>query len=843
MIRIALLLFSLVVAFSAQAQKKVLLNKIYTTEIPVTVSMPYMVDSVNTKGGKFDTKNLLETPITLPDAASFTKALNPDVTYDYFFLPRTHEGARFHFLSFQLTADRYSKLKLKVTSPSMFEVYVDGKKEITKSNVQDSLKLVKVMDADLTMKPGTVNFVIKYLSLSTNLAPEGIKVAVETVGADSITNFKLESEGKRLIQIEDIAGGTRLTDVRISPNGQYVIFTYRTIDAEGKTSYNYNVLNTKTNARLYAGAKYLSWMPKSNLLYYTEIRDGKLCFVTVNPETFAEKVWAENIPSGTFSVTPDEKSLIFLEKEAGNALSGDLQRLETPEDRQPGSSDLYFLHKFDLATGLKQRLTFGKQSTMLESISNDSRYLLFSVAERMLTERPFYNNSMFRLDMQTMKVDTLWMKDAFAAFAKFSPDGKNILILGAPEAFGGVGINIKADEIPNSYDMQAFIMNVESKKVEPITKNFDPSVNKFFWNPTDNMIYLTVSEKDYENVYRYNPQNKNFEKLNLSEEVISTLSLSGNSLMAAYSGESVSNPAKAYLLDLKTQKSTLIDNSYKEQLQQLELGEVKDWNFTSSDGTTISGRYYLPPNFDSSKKYPLIVYYYGGTSPVARTFDSRYPLHVYAAMGYVVYLLQPSGATGFGQEFSARHVNAWGKYTADEIIEGTQKFVKEHPFVNGKKIGCIGASYGGFMTMYLQTQTDLFAAAVSHAGISALSSYWGEGYWGYTYSAGASADSYPWNNKELYVEQSPLFNADKIHTPLLLLHGMEDTNVPIGESIQMYTALKILGRPVEFIQVKGENHAIRSYKRRIQWNHAIYAWFAKWLKDDPAWWDSMYPKN
>ena len=90
-----------------------------------------------------------------------------------------------------------------------------------------------------------------------------------------------------------------------------------------------------------------------------------------------------------------------------------------------------------------------------------------------------------------------------------------------------------------------------------------------------------------------------------------------------------------------------------------------------------------------------------------------------------MYVVEPSGATGFGQEFSARHVNTFGDYVADDIIEGTRKFVEAHSFVNGKKIGCIGASYGGFMTQYLQTKTDLFAAAISHAGISDHTSYWG----------------------------------------------------------------------------------------------------------------------
>jgi dipeptidyl aminopeptidase/acylaminoacyl peptidase len=206
-----------------------------------------------------------------------------------------------------------------------------------------------------------------------------------------------------------------------------------------------------------------------------------------------------------------------------------------------------------------------------------------------------------------------------------------------------------------------------------------------------------------------------------------------------------------------------------------------------------------------------------------------------------VYVLNPSGTTGYGQEFAARHVNAWGDYTANDIIEGVKKFAEEHSFVNKDKIGCIGASYGGFMTQYLQTLTPIFAAAVSHAGISNVTSYWGEGYWGYSYSAVAAADSYPWNNPELYTKHGSLFNADKINTPLLLLHGTADTNVPIGESIQLFNALKVLNKPVEFISVDGENHYIMDFPKRVLWHNTIMAWFAKYLQDSPQWWDDLYP--
>ena len=583
-------------------------------------------------------------------------------------------------------------------------------------------------------------------------------------------------------------------------------------------------------------------MPRSNRLYYTRKGMQGKELVTIDPATQAEEVLAHNLPDGWFSFAPTEDFLLFNITEEGPKKGEDLQEILVPDDRQPGWRTRSFIHKYDLATGVFQRLTYGHTSTSINDISDDGRYLLFTCSERELTKRPFSTTLLYRMDLQTLDTELL-LKDPFISYAQFSPDGKMLAIAASGEAFNKIGLKIAPGQTSNMADGQLFLYDPASKQANPVTKDFNPSVQNFVWNKGDKQIYLQGEDKDCIRLYVLNPSTGKILPIPLKEDILSDFTIAETTPELVYFGESASNSQRLYSVNLKKKSSVCLKDLSAGILKDITLGEVHDWNFRAAAGDTIYGRYYLPPQFDPNKKYPLIVNYYGGTSPTERSLENRYPSHVYAALGYIVYIIQPSGATGFGQEFSARHVNAWGQRTGDEIIEGTKKVCAEHNFVDAKKIGCIGASYGGFMTQYLQTKTDIFAAAISHAGISDITSYWGEGYWGYSYSALASANSYPWNARDMYTLQSPLFNADKINTPILFLHGTVDTNVPVGESIQMFTALKLLGKPTAFVQVVGQNHQILDYKKRAEWNKTIYAWFAKWLKNQPEWWNAMYPEK
>jgi dipeptidyl aminopeptidase/acylaminoacyl peptidase len=563
---------------------------------------------------------------------------------------------------------------------------------------------------------------------------------------------------------------------------------------------------------------------------------------TVDARSGERTVLAASLPEGSYTVSPTEDYLVLTVTDEGPREDADVFQVLEMDDRQPGWRTRSHLERFDLSTGLCQRMTFGNKGEYLADISSDGTKLLLMSSRSRLSKRPTTVTDYLLMDARTLKVDTLLAGAEFLGGASLSPDGKQLLLVGNPEAFNRVGCQLPANVTPSMTENELFLYDIATKRVTPLTKDFDPSVSNVDWSWGDGQIYFSAEDRDYVNLFVLNPATGSIGKLPISGDYAYRFDKASHSTAIAYLAYETLAPASAYVMDVKSKKQQNFFDG-KTALGEAELGTCRDWNFTNSRGDTVYGRLYLPKDFDATKKYPMIVYYYGGCSPVSRYFESPYAPQYWNSLGYVAYILQPSGATGFGQEWASRHVNTAGRGPADDIIEGTKKICQEHSFIDATKVGCMGASYGGFMTQYLQTQTDIFAAAVSHAGIANHTSYWGEGYWGYNYSEVSMANSYPWSHRQLYVDQSPLFNADKIHTPLLLLHGTDDTNVPIIESLQMFTALKLLGREVALVEVKGQNHHITDYTKREKWLATQMAWFQKWLKGDSSWWDALYPKR
>lgn len=806
---------------------------------PYAVAQPWMADSVNIKGEAFDLKQLLDSPL------SFT-LLNKDKEVTAAQLLADKQDA-LHLASFCVSNTQRTKATIAVEGLEQYRLFVDGEQVEVNGD-----------KAETILTPSQHTVVIKYLTRK-NASSDKKSIKLTVTAANGAPLSVGDAAAKRAYNIYDVICAPNYPSVSISPNGKFIVVRKTWVDRKGNNHSISELRNYQTNSVMATFEESVKWMPASNKLYFTqkasdssiageEKQDGTLQLITINPLTMEREVLASHLPEGWFQFTPDEKMLIYTLTTEGRKKDPQVYDVKEPEDRQPGWRERSNLAKYDLASGILQPLTFGYHNIYLMDISADSRYLLIGKEEERLTKRPTTLTSFYRLDLGSMnassattpKVETLIEKGEFLNSAQFSPDGKSILVSASPEAFNGIGKNVEEGQTPSMIDTQLYLMTLSDKKVRPLTKDFNPNVQSVDWSKADGNIYFTAEDKDCVHLFQLNPKSGKFTLLKTPEEYIKSFSLASSAAEMAFSGQSASNADRLYKMNTKALKSQLVDDLSARELKDVELGECKAWNFVNSRGDTLCCRYYLPPHFDAAKKYPMIVNYYGGCSPTSRMFQSRYPHHVYAAMGYVVLVVNPSGATGFGQKFSARHVDTAGEGVAEDIISSTQAFCDEHAFVNRKKIGCIGASYGGFMTQYLQTKTDLFAAAISHAGISDHTSYWGEGYWGYSYSEVSMANEYPWTNKHLFVDQSPLYNADKIHTPLLFVHGTADNNVPVGESIQLYTALKLLGRPTAMVLVDGQDHHIIDYEKRLKWQNTIFAWFAKWLQDDASWWTEMY---
>jgi len=805
----------------ASAQQKTVVTD-FNQAGPFAVAAPWAADSVDVQGKKFDPKSMLAAlPLQTASQTVFHGGLLPSLT----------DSKSVGVLSFYVNNSSYVKGKVDVRGPKNYKLYIDGVEA----------------GGELQLAPEHHTFAIRYLAEPKDT--DSISVTFDTQIAVAPTIDK-----RHPYMVHDLTDGKRVRGVSLSPDGRLVCVSYQTTERGGNSRWDYELREVKTGRLVTRPTHSIRWMPRTAAWLEEEREQGLRVLYKVNPATGERTRWAAGLPEGSYTVSPTEDYLIITAEEEGPKEDKDVFEVLEMDDRQPGWRKRHYLVRYDIATGIAQRITFGPKGQYLHDITADGSKLLVGSSYSRLAKRPTEVQDLYVMDARTLKTDTLLRGEGFLGSAGFSPDGRQVLLSGTPEAFGRIGCQLPADKTPSMTENELFLYDIATKKVTPLTKDFDPSLDGGAdWSWADGMVYFRAECRDYIYLYQLNPKTGKIVQLPCKGDDVYRFDMAAHAPVIAYLSYNTMEPASAYVYDMKTKKSQTFFAG-ADALGDAELGTCQDYNFTNSNGDTVYGRMYLPKDFDASKKYPMIVYYYGGCSPVSRYFESPYAPQMWNSLGYVAYILQPSGATGFGQEWASRHVNtAGGTPRADgsvpggspagDIIEGTKKICADHPFIDATKIGCMGASYGGFMTQYLQTVTDIFACAVSHAGIANHTSYWGEGYWGYNYSEVSMANSYPWSHRQLYVDQSPLFRADKIHTPLLLLHGNADTNVPLIESLQMFTALKLLGREVALVEVAGENHHILEYGKKEKWLATQMAWFQKWLKGDSTWWDALYPKK
>jgi len=756
------------------------------------------------------------------------------------FKTKAETDSIFYFVTF-LDARKFLKTKLVINQikKAMINLYFDDR-EVKKNYDPKKGKV----EANLTLLNKKHTLLLKVL------VPRNEEFILDVGVADKQLMEKgsltVSDSLYRRVNIANIINMKKVSALNISPDGKFVAVSLTKCETTGDTSQWTEILKvtdgsiTKTTQGQ-GKLSNLKWLGNSKGFLYTEEKKKLNTIYRYDQDTRERTVVKKGIKDlFEFRLSPDNTFILYWtakKKDHGTVY----KYIKDIPDRAASGGYTYTLYLSYLNGGAGHKIGSYSDNLYSAMISPDSKKVLISTLISDTKERPYYKSYFNLFNLADLSMTGLF--ESFLVYpSTWSPDSSQILFTGGPSSFNGIGKNLKEGVIPNGYDNQVFIYDLSTAKAKPITENFNPSVEEVFWSSGDGNIYMRVTDQAFVKLYCYDTKRSNFKKIRIPVDVVNEIAFPSQGRYAVFWGSGSVEPYKLYRLDLSRLKVSLLKDYNLNDFKYVRLGEVKNHDYLTPGGKKIMGRIHYPPDFDPQKKYPCIVYYYGGTGPVERYFGGRYPFNWYAANGYVVYVLQPSGAVGFGQEFSAVHVNDWGKITSKEVIEATKYLLKTHTYIDPTKLGAMGASYGGFLTQYLATQTDIFSAFISHAGISALSSYWGIGDYGYTYSGYASTGSFPWNRRDIYVDQSPLFLADKINTPLLLLHGDKDNNVPPGESYQMFAALKLLGKEVALVTMNNQAHWILSYPQRVLWMKTIMAWFDKWLKGEGLYWDTLYGK-
>ena len=725
-------------------------------------------------------------------------------------------------LKFNIETTRYSQGTLTIKGIENAQLFIDAKLQ-KGDNHTYSLSLTNGSHSVIVVAQQVAN----WNNVSLDFEPQ----------ADT-DNITINTSTTKRLSAEQLFDAPTISGLSLAPDAKQYVTSTRSYS--NKTANQANVvteLKNSQNQTLYRfegqQPSNMVWSPNNQFLVYMLGSELK----QLNRKNLSIKTLARELEGASNFNFYNNNSLIFSwskTPEDNNSLTKHYKGLQ---DRWSYARNVSQLYMLDTNSGLTKALSQGPISHSFEDANTNRGKVLMSRQVMVMQATTHPETELVELDLQSNKITSF---GKFKTFNHAKYANKDVYVVAGPDFKNGAGRALPKGMLANNYDGQLYLLSDNGKNVKALSKQFDPAIGELHVLDNGDAL-IKVTEQDTQPLYLYDLSKQRFKKLNTGLDIVEQFSYSHErNPQVLLSGTTASTPQQLKRLNISKNKTDLIWDSKPLAYANTQIPTLEEFNFTNKDGVEITGRVYIPTNLDKTKKHPALVYYYGGTSPVTRGFTGRYPFNLWAANGYVVYVLQPTGATGFGQTFSAQHVNAWGDYTASDIMQGTHAFLKKYDFVDSKKVGNLGASYGGFMTMLLATKTDMFSASIAHAGISNLTSYWGEGWWGYLYSGEASKNSFPWNNASLYSDHSPVFHADKVTTPLLLLHGDSDTNVPVGESLTMYTALKLLNKDVELIEYKGADHQIFARDKRFDWWNTMLAYFDKQLKGEPQWWDAMY---
>ncbi len=546
------------------------------------------------------------------------------------------------WLATSLSARRFVALKLEVENEHLMAVTLDGKKIELKDG------------ADVELEPGGHTLMIKTVLNPEIEEPWSVST---TIAGDHVDAVGVSVAGERDLGILDVLDATAVTAFDLSPDGSRVLLV--------KSRVRPGTDDRESWVEMWAtgdGILLNSWRgaPAMSQLEFAPTAD-RFSYVTRNTKEKTSNLWVVDLSSGEtreiiggvenwqrYSWSPTGEAVVYSSSEEPEKDERGIKHLRGLLDRMADHRTISSLYLVSVTDGTTRRLTTGPVSSSAGAFSPDGTRLLVTREVEDLARRPYTRTELWEIDLNEGHANKLrdgwWLNRV-----EYAPDGDRLLILAGPSEFGDAGIAEGVVQPVNDFDGQLFIWDPDTDDVEAITRDFDPAVARARWSRHDGAVYLLAIDGEYRNIYRFTPEDGRFALIETGVESVGSFDVAGGATTLVASGSSVWQAQRVVVLDDAAAQPRLLFEPATERFLNIRRGDVEAWDFTASDGRTVVGRVYLPIGFDRAKRYPAIVNYYGGTSPMGRTFGGRYPAEWWAANGYVVYVLTPTGAYGWGQ--------------------------------------------------------------------------------------------------------------------------------------------------------------------------------------------------
>jgi len=365
-----------------------------------------------------------------------------------------------------------------------------------------------------------------------------------------------------------------------------------------------------------------------------------------------------------------------------------------------------------------------------------------------------------------------------------------------------------------------------------LTESFDKSVDEIIWSADSRRIFFTALNEVEQPVYEI-PAGAGGAPLEILKDSFNeSISASADGSAFAFLRSSLTAPAEVFIARGDGSGVQQLSHHNTSRLDAIDMNPPEPFWYEGAGGTRVQGMLIRPPNFDASKKYPLLLLIHGGPQSLwTDSWGYRWNEELFAAPGYVAVMINPRGSTGYGQKFTDEITDDWGGRAYQDLIKGVDHVLEKYPFVDGNRLAAAGGSYGGYMIDWMATHTGRFQAFISHAGV-----YDKEGMYGATEELWFEEHDMagtPWTHAESYQKWSPSTYAGelgKFKTPTLVICGEQDYRVPYTQSLEFFTALQRQNVPSKLMVFPDEGHWILKPQNSQLWYKTFSEWLAKYLK-------------